>query len=102
MQSEDKSLLTPDDYGRAIDSQSACNLSGIVFSFALVMQRICNESNAGGHGTEWKNHHPISRLYAEQIAYLSGAGTPTRGENHYHKAYDICMEKSGRKAAVTA
>lgn len=102
MANDDKSLLTPDDYGRALDAQSACNLSGIVFSFAQVMQRICNESNAGGHGTDWKNNHAISRLYAEQIAHLSGSGQPEGGPNAYHKAYDICMEKSGRKAAATA
>lgn len=100
MSSEDKSLLTPDDYGRALDAQSACNLSGIVFSFAQVMQRICNEANAGGHGTEWKNAHPICRLYAEQIVHLTDR--PTLDGDTYSKAYSVCMEKSGRKAATTA
>jgi hypothetical protein len=97
---EDKSLLTPNDYADAIHAQSACNLSGIVFSFARVMQRICNEANAGGHGTDWKNNHAISRLYAEQIAHLSGSGQPEGGPNAYHKAYAECEARSKQPAQV--
>jgi hypothetical protein len=97
---DDKNLLQPSDYANALHAQSACNLSGIVFSFARVMQRICNEANAGGHGTDWKNHHPIVRLYAEQIAHLSGAGQPDGGPVSYHEAYKVCTERSKEPAKV--
>lgn len=95
---DDKGLLTPRDYSDAIFAQSACNLSGIVFSFAQVMQRICNEANAGGHGTDWKNHHPIARLYAEQIAHLSGAGMTSDEGCTYSKAYAECEARSKEPA----
>ena len=68
----DNELLSKEDYQNAIDSQNACNLSGIVFEFAKAMQKICNEASKNGHGTEWKNTHPIARLYAEQISFLTG------------------------------
>lgn len=66
-----KDSLTPQDYRNAIDAQSACNLSGIVYSLERVMKKICKEAEVHGHGTEWKNNHPIARLYAEQIMHLS-------------------------------
>jgi hypothetical protein len=72
--------LTPNDYQMALDSQSACNLSGIVFSFAKVMQRICNDN----HDTEARNTHPICQLYAEQIRFLS------HGEGGYMAAHAEC------------
>jgi hypothetical protein len=77
--------LSPQDYKDAVFTQTACNLSGIVFSFAKVMQKICNEANAQGHGTDWKNQHSICRLYAEQIAFL------TSGKD-WHEAYNECEE----------
>jgi len=84
----DKEMLTPNDYQSAIDSQSACNLSGIVFSFARVMQKICNEASVHGHGTEWKNKHPIAVMYAEQIKWL--AGDSNGGPRAYTEASDEC------------
>jgi hypothetical protein len=67
-------MLTKRDYQYAIYAQSACNLSGIVNSFAEMLPRIWEEARAKGQGTEYVNCHPISRLFAEQIAHLSGAG----------------------------
>jgi hypothetical protein len=74
--------LTARDYADAISVQDACNLSGVVFSFARVMQRICNST----HGTSERNQHAIARLYAEQIYHL------TRGYDHatYADAYGVC------------
>ena len=60
--------LTKKDYQDALYVQDACNLSGIVFSFAKVMQKICDD-NPGS--TDARNTHPIARLYAEQIMHLS-------------------------------
>jgi hypothetical protein len=74
-----------EDYQTALNSQSACNLSGVVFSFAEIMQRICDEAHEKGEGTDWKNLHPICRLFAEQIAHLS-QGTS------YFSAHAACQD----------
>jgi len=66
-------MLTKRDYQDALDSQCACNLSGIVRTFSEVTRRIWDEVRANGGGTDDVNRHPICRLYAEQIAFLSGA-----------------------------
>ncbi len=78
---------TAQDYAMAVASQSACNLSGIVFEFAEVMERICNETHAEGRGTAWKNTHPICRLYAEQILHL------TQGCD-WRDAWRVCTERA--------
>lgn len=82
--------LTERDYQDAVFSQTACNLSGIVFAFARVMQKICNEAERDGHGTDWRNSHPIARLYAEQIAHLSGG-------REWKDAHDECEKKGNNK-----
>ena len=61
-------------YRNALDVQSASNLSGVVLQFARDMERINEEVRAAGGGTEQVNRHPVCRLYAEQIAWLTGAG----------------------------
>jgi hypothetical protein len=54
----------------AILVQDACNLSGVVFSFARAMERLC--ALGKGKGTAWRNNHRVSRLYASKIQSLSG------------------------------
>ncbi len=71
--------LTSKDYTDAIHSQNACNLSGIVHSLSRVLPAIWEDSN----GTEEVNNHPIVRMYAEQIAFLSSG-------IEYSNAYNIC------------
>ena len=79
------SSVTSQDYDMALLSQSACNLSGIVFSFARIMERICDD----GGGTQARNTHAICRLFAEQIMFLSD-----NGDNSYCDAYDTCQKLS--------
>ena len=81
----EKELLTRKDYQAAIDVQDACNLSGVVFSFAEIMERLCNTAHAEGHGTDWKNHHPIAVLFADKIAALAGTGDSS--DSNYATAY---------------
>jgi hypothetical protein len=76
--------LTPNDYQTALNVQVACNLSGVVFSFARVMQRICNTNG----GTDARNHHPIAVLFAEQIHALTGYS------QGYAEAYAACEENA--------
>ncbi len=89
----DEARLTPHDYQSALDAQSACNLSGIVHSFSSVMTRIWAEANAMGKGTDWVNNHAICRLYAEQIAHLSGAGITSHSDS-FAKAHDTCTREA--------
>lgn len=51
--------------------QDACNLSGVVFSFARHMETICDEARKQGQGTEWRNKHPIVRLFLNQLLHLA-------------------------------
>ena len=87
------SVLTPKDYDMAFNSQSACNLSGIVKWHAGVLERIWAEANLRKQGTDWVNQHPINRLMAEQVAHLSGAG-PTSSASTYSFAYEYCLNRS--------
>lgn len=69
---KEKELLSWRDYDLALASQSACNLSGIVRTFADITVRLWNEARAKGEATDFVNKHPISRLFAEQIYHLAG------------------------------
>lgn len=80
--------LSARDYQSALDVQTACNLSGVVFSFARVMQRICDSEPSG---TDARNTHAICQLYAEQIKYLAYSGFGPEG---YSMAYEECVAKS--------
>ena len=66
-------------YEDALAVQDACNLSGVVFSFAKHMQTLCDM----GLDTDAKNRHPVSVLFASKISSL------TNGEefDSFHDAY---------------
>jgi hypothetical protein len=57
----------------ALAVQNACNLSGVVFGFARTMESLCELATEGGHGTDWKNTHPIAVLWSSKIASLTGS-----------------------------
>ena len=79
-------------YRNALDIQSASNLSGVVFQFARDMAQINAEVRANGGGTEQVNKHPVCRLYAEQIAWLTGAGSCSSHAT-YIRAHDACQKE---------
>jgi hypothetical protein len=56
----------------AIQVQNACNLSGVVRSFALITERLWTLSRENNVGTEWVNTHRVSRLFASKIQSLAG------------------------------
>lgn len=72
----------------ALEIQDACNLSGVVISFVQAMEIICkSERNTG---TDWKNNHPIAKMFASKIHDLSGMGL---SDNHaFAEAYDLCKK----------
>lgn len=79
--------LTPRDYQNALNSQSACNLSGLINELTRVLPAIWCECD----NTDDVNQHPITRLYAEQIAHLS---SPLE----YSKAFNVCSIQAKRTA----
>ena len=64
----------------AIAVQDACNLSGVVFSFAKAMQSLCDM----GLDTAQRNEHPIAILFSSKIASLTGS----EHSLVFSKAYD--------------
>jgi hypothetical protein len=83
-------------YDRALLSQSACNLSGLVKSLAADIDAIWEEGKAvGDQSTDYVNRHPVVRLYIEQFCHLNGCGWPRNDEdNPYSKASAECREKA--------
>ena len=79
-------------YRNALDIQSASNISGVVLQFARDMRRINEEVRATGGDTEQVNTHPVCRLYAEQIAWLTGAGGCVDSAT-YWEAHDACERR---------
>lgn len=84
--------LTEKDYKNALLSQSAVNTSGLVHSLSEVMSRMMDEPECDG--TTARNQHPITILYAAQIAHLAGAQT-SFDDLAYSVAYSTCVERSG-------
>jgi len=90
---EKQGRLTASDYQFALDSQSACNLSGIVHALSRVISKISFEAREKGEGTDYVNQHPICRLYAEQITHLTGAGLSDEN-NSYYEAHRMCEQRA--------
>ena len=82
-------MLTKRDYEDAINVQDACNLSGVVRSWAKVMSKIWDEARARGAGTQFVNEHPINVMYASKVASLTGAGDSFQ----FSTAYVACQER---------
>lgn len=84
-----KPELTKRDYQNAIDVQYACNLCGVVQSFAKVMCKILHDTGS----TDAANKHPIAILYADKIASLTG--TQGAAFDAFQAAYGACVSKGG-------
>jgi hypothetical protein len=59
----------------AIIVQDGSNLSGIVYSFASVLEALWMEATRIGVGALWVNCHPVSKLYCYKMADLSKANS---------------------------
>lgn len=57
-------------YADALIVQDACNLSGVVYSFARHMKTL---ADMGITDTDARNRHPISVLFSSKIASLTGS-----------------------------
>lgn len=75
-------------YADAIQVQDACNLSGVVKSWAEAMDAIWAEARAQGKGTDYVNTHPVNVLYADKVYSLTGYG------REFGAAYKTAQEKA--------
>lgn len=82
-------MLTVWDYECAINSQGACNATGLINSLNDLREKIWANARQLNKGTEWVNCHPILQLYAYQLAHLCHGREPIEWEG-YHKAYLFC------------
>jgi hypothetical protein len=79
--------LSKDDYATATAVQCACNLGAMIHLFDRIIDKLQYEARIFGHGTDWINQHPITRMFAEQIAFLSSP-------RDYSEAANICETKA--------
>lgn len=78
-------------YDDALVVQSACNLSGVVFSFARHMETICEECR--DKGTHTRNTHPVVRLFVTQLMWLAFHQT-VDDHDLYSKAHQECVKNA--------
>ena len=71
-------------YRDALAVQNACNLSGVVSSFARHMHTLCEM----GFDTDQRNRHPVSILFSSKIASLTGS----EGMDTFSEAYQRATE----------
>ncbi len=82
--------MNPKIYQDALDCQNACNLSGVLHTFAKHMPEIGEECN---HQTELKNRHPAVQLFLSKLVSLTG------GEYYPdYEVWSLCEQRAGRKA----
>ncbi len=82
-------MLTKRDYEDAINVQDACNLSGVVQSWAKMVAKVWDEARAQNAGTQFVNEHPINVMYASKVSSLTGAGDSFQ----FFTAYEACQER---------
>jgi hypothetical protein len=75
----------------ALDVQTACNLSGIVRTFAEITHSMRSEH---GLNTPECNTHPVTVLFTTQLMHLAGLGVPDGGV--YDAASRACEVLSSR------
>jgi len=78
---------------QGLDSQSACNLSGL----AHFLPRLLDELRESGvNGTNALNTHPLVRLIVAQMAYLAYGTFDCGAGDLWHRAYQLAEIETGR------
>ena len=81
-------------YAKALLSQQACNLSGLIRALAQDMDEIWAETRREGLGTDDVKEHPVIRLYLEPMVHLNKAGFINDPERTCIHACDECHRKA--------
>lgn len=81
----------------ALQVQDACNLSGVVQSYARVLSRLWKLLPEAG--TKQINEHPIAQVWADKVAHLTGtqfdSNWSTRAYRAVHEMAEAEAEASG-------
>src|SRR5436305_15175838 len=78
---------------QGLDSQSACNLSGL----AHFLPGLLEELRANGvNGTDALNTHPLVRLIVAQMSYLAYGTFDCGAGNLWQRAYQLAEMETGR------
>lgn len=78
---------------QGMDSQSACNLSGL----ANWLPRLLDELRTNGiSGTDALNTHPLVRLVIAQMAHLAYGGFDCGAGNMWQRAYQLAEIETGK------
>ncbi len=93
--------IRPEDYNTALEVQCAVNLQAVLKSFDDILTRISAEAHEKMLGTDWKNRHPICRLFVEQISYLTTKCSILGDSDGFNKAYQECLNHSTSACQVT-
>lgn len=86
-------------YADAVQCQDACNLSGVLKSWATYLDAIWAEARAQNKGTDFVNNHPVNVLFADKLYSLTGYGS------RFSEAYAACkaeMDKANARESVSA
>ena len=81
-------MLNRDDYTEALQVQNACNLSRVVIAFSRVLQKLRDS----GLGNDAIHSHPLTRVWADKIASLTGIQDP--GNANACEAFNAVQSKT--------
>lgn len=84
----------------ALMCQNACNLSGVAHSFLQAVQAVNEGARRIDEGTDWRNNHPIIRLYVDKLASLCGMQGPNSIMNYAQADWD-CQRIAEQSACAT-
>lgn len=89
--------LSKTTWQQALDSQTACNLSGL----AHFLVRVLGELRADGiNGTDDLNTHPIVRLVVAQMAHLANGTFDCGAGDSWLRAYQLAESETERPDEV--
>jgi len=89
--------ISKSTWQQALDSQSACNLSGL----AHFLVRVLDELRANGiKGTDDLNTHAIVRLVVAQMAHLAYGTFDCGAGDSWMRAYQLAEAESQRTEAM--
>src|SRR5947199_7055113 len=78
---------------RGLDSQSACNLSGLAH---WLLELLAELRASGVNDTDALNTHPLVRLVVAQMAHLAYGGFDCGAGNKWQRAYQLAEMETGR------